>query len=75
MPQYQQDAATGRLSHLSEAPQLSKLLRPHDQRYGTSGAVIILDTPDPEAVIAVDPYFATPGVTVASVREWRPFLA
>ena len=31
LPQYQRDKAAGGLSHLSEAPQLSKLLMPHDQ--------------------------------------------
>ena len=36
--------------------------------------MIVLDTADPQAVIDADPYFATPGVTVVSVREWRPFL-
>ncbi|WIM92582.1 YciI family protein [Actinoplanes oblitus] len=39
-----------------------------------SGAVIVLDTADPREVLANDPYFTTPGVTVVSVREWRPFL-
>ncbi len=39
-----------------------------------SGAVIVLDTADPQAVLDADPYFTTPGVTVVSVREWRPFL-
>jgi hypothetical protein len=24
--------------------------------------------------LAADPYFTTPGVTVARVREWEPFL-
>lgn len=32
LPQHQRDKAADRLSHLSEAPQLSKLLMPHDQR-------------------------------------------
>ncbi|GAA2692161.1 MULTISPECIES: YciI family protein [Actinoplanes] len=40
-----------------------------------SGAVIVLDTPDPQAVLAADPYFSTPGVTVSSVREWLPILS
>lgn len=42
-----------------------------------SGAVIIFDVPDREALAALlgqDPYLTTPGVTVSSVREWRPFL-
>jgi uncharacterized protein YciI len=42
-----------------------------------SGAVIVFDVPDREALttlLAQDPYLATTGVTVASVREWRPFV-
>jgi uncharacterized protein YciI len=39
-----------------------------------SGAVLVLDTPDPQAILAADPYFTTPGVTVTSVREWLPIL-
>jgi uncharacterized protein len=42
-----------------------------------SGAVIVFDLPDEEAVrqrLAADPYFVTPGVTVISVREWMPFI-
>lgn len=42
-----------------------------------TGAVIVLDVPDRRAVdafIAADPYFATPGVTVARIRNWQPFL-
>jgi uncharacterized protein YciI len=42
-----------------------------------SGALIVLDAPDRRAVdalVAADPYFATPGVTVARIREWAPFL-
>ena len=42
-----------------------------------SGAVIVFDVRDEAAVadlLESDPYFATPGVTVASVREWRPFV-
>ncbi|SEM56634.1 YciI family protein [Streptacidiphilus jiangxiensis] len=42
-----------------------------------SGAVIVLDVPDREAVdriLTADPYFATTGVTVVAVREWKPFL-
>ena len=42
-----------------------------------SGAVIVIDLPDEGAVrrlLADDPYLATPGVTVASVREWEPFV-
>jgi uncharacterized protein YciI len=42
-----------------------------------TGALIVLDLPDRQAVDAVisaDPYFTAPGVTVAAVRDWRPFL-
>ena len=42
-----------------------------------SGAVIIVDAEDRAAVdrlLADDPYYATNGVTVTSVREWRPFI-
>lgn len=42
-----------------------------------SGAVIIVDAEDRAAVdrlLADDPYVATDGVTVTSVREWRPFI-
>ena len=42
-----------------------------------TGAVIVVDLPDREAVaefLAADPYFTTPGVTVARVRQWAPFL-
>jgi uncharacterized protein YciI len=42
-----------------------------------SGAVIIFDLPDEEALrrqLESDPYLTTPGVSVRSVREWRPFL-
>ena len=27
-----------------------------------------------EALIAADPYFTTPGVTVTQIRDWHPFL-
>jgi uncharacterized protein len=42
-----------------------------------TGAVIVVDLPDREAVarlLAADPYFTTPGVTVGRVRQWEPFL-
>ncbi len=42
-----------------------------------SGAVIVFDLPDEEAVrqqLAADPYLTTPGVTLVSVREWKPFV-
>jgi uncharacterized protein YciI len=43
-----------------------------------SGAVILVDVDDRAAVdalIADDPYYRTPGVTVVSIRCWRPFLS
>ena len=42
-----------------------------------TGAVIVVNLPDRESVarfLADDPYFTTPGVTVAQVRQWLPFL-
>jgi uncharacterized protein len=42
-----------------------------------SGAMIILDVPDRQAVdglITADSYFTTPGVTVNQIRNWQPFL-
>lgn len=42
-----------------------------------SGAVIVFDLPDEDALrhqLAADPYFTTPGVTILSVREWRPLV-
>jgi hypothetical protein len=42
-----------------------------------SGAVVIVDAEDRTSVdglLADDPYYATDGVTVTSVREWRPFI-
>ncbi|MFE9955787.1 YciI family protein [Micromonospora sp. NPDC005299] len=42
-----------------------------------SGAVLVFDVPDRselDRVLAADAYFTTPGVAVARVREWAPFL-
>ena len=42
-----------------------------------SGALIVAEVEDREAIdalIADDPYFRTPGVTVVGIRCWRPFL-
>ena len=42
-----------------------------------SGALIILDVDtrqDVENLMSKDPYFATPGVKIASVSCWRPFI-
>ncbi|HEX5995343.1 MAG TPA: YciI family protein [Jiangellales bacterium] len=42
-----------------------------------TGAIIIIDAPSREAVtdiVNVDPYFTSPGVTIARILEWRPFL-
>jgi len=40
-----------------------------------SGSVVVLDVADraaAERVVADDPYYATPGVEIVSLREWRP---
>jgi uncharacterized protein YciI len=41
-----------------------------------SGALLILDTDaaGAKAVVAADPYFATPGVHVVAVRGWQPVV-
>jgi uncharacterized protein YciI len=42
-----------------------------------SGAMLIFDVPDAAAlddVVAQDPYFRTPGVTVTGRREWSPIV-
>lgn len=42
-----------------------------------TAAVIVVDLPDRTAVesfLAADPYFTTPGVNVARIRQWQPFL-
>ena len=44
-----------------------------------SGALLVLDVADRAAVdtvLADDPYYyySTPGVTVASIREWTPII-
>ncbi|WP_030666107.1 YciI family protein [Streptomyces rimosus] len=42
-----------------------------------SGALLVFDVPDRaalDALIAEDPYFATEGVRVESLREWQPFI-
>ncbi|MEN3360778.1 MAG: uncharacterized protein V7637_4760 [Mycobacteriales bacterium] len=42
-----------------------------------SGAVIVFDAADRSALqqlLDADPYYATPGVSVEHVREWKPFL-
>lgn len=42
-----------------------------------SGAVIIVEADDRATVdrlLADDPYYATDGVTVTNIREWRPFI-
>jgi uncharacterized protein YciI len=43
-----------------------------------SGALIVFDAADRDVVdrlIAADPYFGTPGVTVEKIRQWEPFLS
>jgi hypothetical protein len=41
-----------------------------------SGALLVFDTDETgiQAVIDADDYYRTPGVTVASVREWNPIV-
>jgi uncharacterized protein len=41
-----------------------------------SGALLVFDIEraEVEAVMGADPYFATPGVKVVSVRTWRPVV-
>ncbi|HTW19974.1 MAG TPA: YciI family protein [Mycobacteriales bacterium] len=41
-----------------------------------SGALIVLTTGEAEAreIMAADPFYSTPGVTVAAVREWNPVV-
>ncbi|MET7671942.1 YciI family protein [Micromonospora luteifusca] len=42
-----------------------------------SGALLIFDVPDVEAftaIVAEDPYYRTPGVTIVSQREWSPIV-
>lgn len=42
------------------------------------GAVIVVDVESRAAVddlLADDPYYATNGVTITDIREWRPFIA
>ena len=42
-----------------------------------SGALLVFDVPtraDLDALLAADPYFRVPGVTVTAARQWRPFV-
>lgn len=41
-----------------------------------SGALLLflLDRAGVERALAADPYFATPGVRVVAVRDWRPVV-
>ena len=41
-----------------------------------SGALLILDTDEEgaEEILAADPYYQAPGVTVVAVRAWRPVV-
>ncbi|MET8356399.1 YciI family protein [Micromonospora sp. NPDC005171] len=42
-----------------------------------SGALLIFDVPDAEAfaaIVAEDPYYRTPGVTITGQREWSPII-
>ena len=39
-----------------------------------SGALLLFDTDHDgmQEILAADPYYSTPGVSVASLREWNP---
>lgn len=42
-----------------------------------SGALLIFDVPDEatlEGILADDPYYGTPGVTVVSRQQWSPIV-
>jgi uncharacterized protein YciI len=41
-----------------------------------SGALLIFrtDREGMEEIMAADPYYSTPGVTVTALREWRPIV-
>lgn len=42
-----------------------------------SGALLVFDvatTEEFEALVAADPYYRAPGVTVAAKREWNPVI-
>ncbi|KRV47600.1 hypothetical protein AQ490_06830 [Wenjunlia vitaminophila] len=41
-----------------------------------SGALLVftVDRPELDAILEADPYYRTPGVEVASVREWKPVV-
>jgi uncharacterized protein len=43
---------------------------------GDVGAILVfdLDADGMAAELAADPYYATPGVTVVSVRDWHPLV-
>lgn len=41
-----------------------------------SGALLVFDTDEDgiREIMAADPYYTMPGVTVAALRDWRPVL-
>ncbi|MBF9135438.1 hypothetical protein I0C86_42050 [Plantactinospora sp. S1510] len=41
-----------------------------------SGALLLFDADEPAVreILATDPYYRTPGVTVAGVRQWQPIV-
>lgn len=41
-----------------------------------AGAMLVFDTDRPglDRIIGDDPYYSTPGVRIASVREWHPIV-
>ena len=41
-----------------------------------SGALLVFraSSADMDAILAADPYYTTPGVTVSALRRWRPIV-
>jgi hypothetical protein len=41
-----------------------------------SGALLLFDADEPmvREILAADPYYRTPGVTVAGLRHWQPLV-
>lgn len=59
-----------RLTELQDAGLLVLAGPWHDD----AGAMLVFDTDRPglDRIMAADPYYTSPGVAVASVREWKP---
>ena len=58
---------------------LAKLLAENQVRLAgpwadDSGALLLFDTDEDgmQEILAADPYYSTPGVSVAALREWNP---